>query len=518
MQRGSWATPESAVSLHSYSLFDQAGALQDWNAVFAEEFAAAKLQPGMSIDAILTACQAAVLSCDLGPFYYSNAVFSAEGDVQLTGKGLFVRMAQLSRVLLVDQASLLRSAAMQMSNTIVAEKASQEDALRRAKAEADAANHAKSQFLATMSHEIRTPLNGILGMAQLLLLEDLEKEERLNYAQIILKSGQSLLTLLNDILDLSKVEAGKFELNSAVFEPEKLLDDALSLFAYSLMQKNISVRRNWLQAADRPRYLGDASRLRQMLANLLGNAVKFTESGTVTVEAYESQREGDHAMLMFRVSDSGIGISPEQQLALFLPFSQVDNSNTRKYGGSGLGLSIVRELARLMEGEVGVESELGKGSCFWFCVRVALDFSEPAALPSSIFYENPAAKCTLPIMVVDDNPLNLTVIKTILSKLGFALELAQDGREAIQRLAAGVMPALIFMDCQMPEIDGFEATRHIRQMEITAHRPRTPIIALSAGVFEQDRQLCLDAGMDDFLAKPINIDALQATLKKWLIA
>ncbi|MCX7206476.1 MAG: ATP-binding protein [Proteobacteria bacterium] len=502
--------------LHSYSLFDKAGHLQEWNTVFAEEFAAAPLHSGMSIDAILTGCQAAVLSCDLGSFYYASALFLAEGDVQRTSKGLFVRMVRLSRVQAVDQASLLRSAAMQMSNTIVAERASQEEALRRAKNESDAANHAKSQFLATMSHEIRTPLNGILGMAQLLLLDDLDKDERLSYAQIILKSGQSLLTLLNDILDLSKVEAGKFELNMSCFEPEKLIDDVLSLFAYSLTQKNISVSRSWTTPEDKPRYLGDALRLRQMLANLLGNAVKFTESGTVTVEAYESRRENDRAMLMFKVYDSGIGISPEQQLALFLPFSQIDNSNTRKYGGSGLGLSIVRELARLMEGEVGVESELGKGSCFWFCIRVALDFTEPACVSPKAGHESPAAKRSLPILVVDDNPLNLTVIKMILSKLGFALELAQNGREAIQLLADDVMPALIFMDCQMPDIDGFEATRQIRQMEIAKHRPRIPIIALSAGVFEQDRQQCIDAGMDDFLAKPINIEALQVTLKKWL--
>jgi two-component system, sensor histidine kinase len=504
--------------LRSYAVFDKVGCLLDWNTAFAEEFAAAQLHSGMSIDAILTECQAAVLSCDLGPFYYGSALFSAEGDVQLTSKGLFVRMAQLSRVQVVDQGSLLRSAAMQMSNTIVAERASQEEALRRAKNESDAANHAKSQFLATMSHEIRTPLNGILGMAQLLLLDDLEKDERLSYAKIILKSGQSLLTLLNDILDLSKVEAGKFELNMAVFEPEKLIDDVLSLFAYSLTQKNISVCRSWRQSADQPRYLGDALRLRQMLANLLGNAVKFTESGTVTVEAYESRRENDHAMLMFKVRDSGIGISPEQQLALFLPFSQIDNSNTRKYGGSGLGLSIVRELARLMEGEVGLESELGKGSCFWFCIRVELDFTEPTSLSPKALVESPTAKCSQPILVVDDNPLNLTVIKMILSKLGFALELAQDGREAIQLLADDVMPALIFMDCQMPDIDGFEATRQIRQMESAKHRPRIPIIALSAGVFEQDRQQCVDAGMDDFLAKPIHIEALQGMLKKWLAA
>jgi signal transduction histidine kinase len=236
---------------------------------------------------------------------------------------------------------------------------------------AESANRAKSEFLATMSHEIRTPLHGVLGMAQLLLMPQVSDAERREYARTILSSGQTLLTVLNDILDLSKVEAGKIELRHAVFAPEQILDETLSLFGELAHCKGLSIEAAWRGPIDQ-RYLADPIRLRQMLCNLASNAVKFTANGSVRLEGGEIERSGDAACLEFAVTDSGIGVAPDKLDLLFKPFSQADGSITREYGGTGLGLSIVRSLAQLMDGDVGVASEAGKGSRFWFRVRVGL--------------------------------------------------------------------------------------------------------------------------------------------------
>ncbi len=392
----------------------------------------------------------------------------------------------------------------------------QTEDLRRAKDAADAANLAKSQFLATMSHEIRTPMNGILGMAQLLHDDSLSASERHDFLRTLTRSGQSLQALLDDILDLSRVESGKLELHPAACEPGDILAEMASLFAGNAQQKKLAL------TVERPepggtRYLIDVIRLRQMLSNLISNAIKFTDRGRIEIAAREIGRGDGWARLEFAVSDTGIGIAPEQQALLFQPFRQVDGSSARRFGGAGLGLSIVRKLAEMMDGTAGVDSQAGQGSRFWFTLRVPLAPTTPAAMPPAV----PAARlprrpgAAASILIVEDNATNRKVAEAILRKKGYTIFSAEHGQAAVDLIAGGLTADLILMDCQMPVLDGYAATRLIRQLELESGQHRHPIVALTAGAFDDDRLRCQEVGMDDFIAKPIDIAELDRVLARW---
>ena len=404
-----------------------------------------------------------------------------------------------------------------------AQKALEEanDALRERTRQAEAANEAKSRFLATMSHEVRTPLNGILGAAQLLRMPGIDDDERIQFAETILGSGRALQLLLNDVLDLAKIEAGKLDLAPTAFSPAQLLHDVTTLFSEPARAKSLSLTAQWHGAAD-ALYVADMLRLRQMLDNLVSNAIKFTVTGSVVIDAALREVETGQPMIEFAVTDTGIGVSETDCERLFQPFSQIDEGHTRQRGGTGLGLAIVRHLAVKMDGEIGVDTAPGKGSRFWFRVPVrsadgtagAVGTMAMASVSDGSAQVLTADGRVPQMLVVEDEPANRRVLVAMLMQAGCTTVDVADGVAALAALDGGARPDGIVLDMRMPRLDGCGLAREIRRRETDTGTRRVPIIAGTARAYAADREAALDAGVDEFLVKPIDYLKLLATLHR----
>ena len=390
-------------------------------------------------------------------------------------------------------------------------------ALRRAKEVAEESARAKGIFLATMSHELRTPMNGVLGCTQLLQDTSLTEAQR-QLLQTMHRSAEALLALVNDILDFSKIEAGKMSLETADVHLRSLIDDVLTLVSELAKKKALELTVD--VAPDVPESLrGDPVRLRQILFNLVGNAIKFTEKGSVAVSVTLQQSPShlpDSILLGWRIADTGIGMTDEQQARLFQAYSQAETSTARQFGGTGLGLMICRQLVELMGGEIAVESRAGKGTTFRYTTLVLPAIQREQVEPVVTAVSKPEARASGPmrILVADDNEINQVVACKFLQKLGYEVEVARNGREAVEAASRTPYDAIL-MDCEMPELDGYDATRAIRQRE-TGQDRRIPVIALTGHASADDERVCLKAGMDAVLTKPVTLPALRGTLDRIL--
>ena len=397
--------------------------------------------------------------------------------------------------------------------TDISARKADEQALEQAKEAAETANRAKSAFLANMSHEIRTPLNAITGLAYMIRSSGVTAQQA-DWLDKLDAAGRHLLEIINAILDLSKIEAGRLELESIPFDVQSVIGSVLEMIAPQARAKGLRLR---MQTDEAPRTLiGDPTRLQQALLNYASNAVKFTSAGEVTMRAWTLEQSADSVLLRFEVTDTGIGIAPEVIGRLFADFEQADNSTTRQFGGTGLGLAITQRLAHLMGGETGVSSAPGAGSTFWFSARCGLPATAAGDLDerlagdalSRLIRDLPGHR----VLVVEDEPINQEIARFLLEDAGQVVEVAGDGAAAVELVARHAYD-LILMDLQLPALDGLEATHRIRALPGHA---TTPIIAMTANAFSEDRQTCLQTGMNDFVAKPIDPDALYQMLLKWL--